>query len=57
MLCRGLDEAILEPHAVPRPCDGLLPPLYSPPEYWLFGRDLVTTLLQIALAARVFINN
>jgi protein involved in polysaccharide export with SLBB domain len=57
MLRRPSGEVILEPRVAPRAGDELIALPYLDPKYWLFGRDLVTALFQIALAARVFINN
>ncbi|MBR0673952.1 polysialic acid transport protein KpsD [Roseomonas soli] len=57
MLRRPSGQAILNPQVPPRPGDELIALPYLDPKIWLFGRDLVTTLFQIALAARVFINN
>ena len=57
MLRRPSGQAILNPQVAPRPGDELIALPYLDPKYWLFGRDLVTALFQVALAARVFINN
>ncbi|MBR0679880.1 polysialic acid transport protein KpsD [Roseomonas eburnea] len=57
MLRRPSGQAILNPQVAPRPGDELIALPYLDPKYWLFGRDLVTALFQVALAARVFTNN
>lgn len=57
MIRRPSGQAILNPQQEPRPGDELVALPYLDPKYWLFGRDLVTALFQVALAARVFINN
>lgn len=57
MIRRPSGQAILNPQQAPRPGDELVALPYLDPKYWLFGRDLVTALFQVALAARVFINN
>ena len=57
MIRRPSGQAILNPTQAPRPGDELVALPYLDPKYWLFGRDLVTALFQVALAARVFINN
>lgn len=57
MLRRPSGQAILNPQTPPRPGDELIALPYLDPKIWLFGRDLVTALFQVALAARVFINN
>jgi protein involved in polysaccharide export with SLBB domain len=57
MLRRPSGEVVLEPRVPPQPGDELIALPYLDPKYWLFGRDLVTALFQVALAARVFINN
>jgi hypothetical protein len=42
---------------MPRAGDELIALPYLDPKYWQMGTDLITALFQIALAARVFINN
>jgi protein involved in polysaccharide export with SLBB domain len=55
MVRRPSGQAILEPRAPPRPGDELIALPYLDPKYFLFGRDLITALFQVALAARVFL--
>jgi protein involved in polysaccharide export with SLBB domain len=57
MLRRPSGEVILNPSVPPRAGDELIALPYLDPKYWQMGTDLVTALFQIALAARVFINN
>lgn len=57
MIRRPSGQAILDPQQDPRPGDELVALPYLDPKVWLYGRDLVTALFQVALAARVFINN
>ncbi|BDG73945.1 polysaccharide biosynthesis/export family protein [Roseomonas fluvialis] len=57
MLRRPSGEVILDPRVPPRAGDELIALPYLDPKYWQMGTDLVTALFQIALAARVFINN
>jgi len=57
MIRRPSGQAILNPQQEPRPGDELVALPYLDPKVWLFGRDLITALFQVALAARVFINN
>ncbi|MBW6396724.1 polysaccharide biosynthesis/export family protein [Roseomonas sp. HJA6] len=57
MIRRPSGQAILNPSQEPRPGDELVALPYLDPKVWLFGRDLITALFQVALAARVFINN
>lgn len=57
MIRRPSGQAVLNPSQEPRPGDELVALPYLDPKIWLFGRDLVTALFQVALAARVFINN
>ncbi|MEO3470232.1 polysaccharide biosynthesis/export family protein [Roseomonas sp. CAU 1739] len=57
MIRRPSGQAILNPYQDPRPGDELVALPYLDPKVWLFGRDLITALFQVALAARVFINN
>jgi protein involved in polysaccharide export with SLBB domain len=57
MIRRPSGQAILNPQQDPRPGDELIALPYLDPKVWLFGRDLITALFQVALAARVFINN
>jgi len=57
MIRRPSGQALLNPTQDPRPGDELVALPYLDPKVWLFGRDLVTALFQVALAARVFINN
>jgi protein involved in polysaccharide export with SLBB domain len=57
MLRRPSGQAILNPTVAPRPGDELIALPYLDPKYWQFATDLVTALFQVALAARVFINN
>jgi protein involved in polysaccharide export with SLBB domain len=57
MLRRPSGQVILDPREPPRAGDELIALPYLDPKYWQMGTDLVTALFQIALAARVFINN
>lgn len=57
MIRRPSGQAILEPSAPPQPGDELIALPYLDPKYWQLGSDLITALFQVALAARVFINN
>jgi len=57
MLRRPSGEVRLDPRVPPRTGDELIAPPYLDPKHWQMGSDLVTALFQIALAARVFINN
>lgn len=57
MIRRPSGAATLNPQQAPRPGDELVALPYLDPKVWLYGRDLVTALFQVALAARVFINN
>ncbi len=57
MIRRPSGQALLNPTQDPRPGDELVALPYLDPKIWLFGRDLVTALFQVALAARVFMNN
>jgi hypothetical protein len=57
MIRRPSGQAMLNPQQAPRPGDELVALPYLDPKIWLYGRDLVTALFQVALAARVFINN
>lgn len=57
MIRRPSGAAVLNPQQSPRPGDELVALPYLDPKVWLYGRDLVTALFQVALAARVFINN
>jgi protein involved in polysaccharide export with SLBB domain len=54
MLLRPSGQAILNPTQPPRPGDELIALPYLDPKVWQLGTDLVTTLFQVALAARVF---
>jgi len=57
MLRRPSGQAILNPTVPPQPGDELIALPYLDPKYWQLGTDLITALFQVALAARVFINN
>lgn len=57
MIRRPSGQAILNPQQEPRPGDELVALPYLDPKVWMIGRDLITALFQVALAARVFINN
>ncbi|WP_245211402.1 polysaccharide biosynthesis/export family protein [Neoroseomonas oryzicola] len=57
MIRRPSGFAQLSPSQPPRPGDELIALPYLDPKYWQLGTDLVTALFQVALAARVFINN
>ncbi|GGJ29311.1 polysaccharide biosynthesis/export family protein [Neoroseomonas lacus] len=57
MIRRPSGAATLSPQQSPQPGDELVALPYLDPKVWLYGRDLVTALFQVALAARVFINN
>lgn len=57
MVRRPSGLALLNPSDPPRPGDELIALPYLDPKIWQIGTDLVTALFQVALAARVFINN
>ena len=57
MIRRPSGQALLNPSTPPRPGDELIALPYLDPKYWQMGTDLITALFQVALAARVFINN
>lgn len=57
MIRRPSGFARLNPSEPPRPGDELIALPYLDPKYWQMGTDLVTALFQVALAARVFIND
>jgi len=56
MIRRPSGQAILNPQEPPQPGDELIALPYLDPKVWQFATDLVTTLFQVALAARAFIN-